>query len=197
MTLARLLAAALVVCSLPAFAQDQQSQSSLPSTLVIEMRSGTGFISQGSMMESFHGPSRAATPAEPWRIIPDRLANFGSGQILARQFSLERPGEGRTRYFMGKGYFSSNLHSCSQPPNADATCHMVRTFMWANVQPGSMDFPSNESDAPPTCYAIRSYVVARDSNDSDSTHPVRYSTCQPAARYQLRTTEVRSGSADR
>ncbi|MGP0019249.1 MAG: hypothetical protein ACLPHP_11815 [Candidatus Sulfotelmatobacter sp.] len=45
------------------------------------------------------------------------------------------------------------------------------------------------------CYAIRSYVVARDSKYSDSTHPVSYSTCQPAARYQLKTTEIRS--ADR
>ena len=41
-----------------------------------------------------------------------------------------------------------------------------------------------------TCLKIRSYVVARDSKDSDSTHPVSYSTCQPAARYQLKTTEI-------
>jgi hypothetical protein len=39
-----------------------------------------------------------------------------------------------------------------------------------------------------SCYAIRSYVVARDSKNSDSTHPVAYSTCQPASRYRLRTT---------
>ncbi len=38
------------------------------------------------------------------------------------------------------------------------------------------------------CYAIRSYVVARDSKDSEATHPVAYSTCQPASRYQLRKT---------
>jgi hypothetical protein len=47
------------------------------------------------------------------------------------------------------------------------------------------------------CYTIRSYVVARDTKDSDSTHPVRYSTCQPAGRYRLKTTEMRSNSADR
>jgi hypothetical protein len=47
------------------------------------------------------------------------------------------------------------------------------------------------------CYTIRSYVVARDTKDSDSTHPVRYSTCQPAARYRLKTTEMRSDSSDR
>jgi len=38
------------------------------------------------------------------------------------------------------------------------------------------------------CYAIRSYVVARDSKHSDSVHPVGYTTCVPASRYQLRTT---------
>lgn len=40
-----------------------------------------------------------------------------------------------------------------------------------------------------TCYAIRSYVVARDSKDSDSTHLVGYSTCRPAARYQVKTVD--------
>jgi len=42
------------------------------------------------------------------------------------------------------------------------------------------------------CYSMRSYVVARDAKDSDSVHPVKYSTCQPAARYQVRTTELRA-----
>jgi len=41
------------------------------------------------------------------------------------------------------------------------------------------------------CYTIRSYVVARDSKDSDSVHPVGYSTCQPAGRYRLKSAEMR------
>ena len=53
------------------------------------------------------------------------------------------------------------------------------------------------SEDGPTCYAIRSYVVARDAKDSDSVHPAGYSTCQPAARYGLKTTEIRSAPADR
>ena len=44
------------------------------------------------------------------------------------------------------------------------------------------------------CYKIRSYVVARDNKDSDSVHPVSYSTCQPASRYRLRTTELTTPS---
>jgi hypothetical protein len=38
------------------------------------------------------------------------------------------------------------------------------------------------------CLKMRSYLVARDRKNSDSTHLVGYSTCQPASRYRLRTT---------
>lgn len=51
----------------------------------------------------------------------------------------------------------------------------------------------NDAGAPDSdglCYTMRSYVVARDSKHSDSTHPVSYSTCQKASRYRLRTTEL-------
>jgi hypothetical protein len=47
------------------------------------------------------------------------------------------------------------------------------------------------------CYKIRSYVVARDSMNSDSVHPVGYSTCQPATKYRLRTTEISTPSLKR
>ncbi len=39
------------------------------------------------------------------------------------------------------------------------------------------------------CYSMRSYKVARDNPDSDSTHAVGYSTCQPAARFRTHTIE--------
>ena len=47
------------------------------------------------------------------------------------------------------------------------------------------------------CYKIRSYVVARDNKHSDSVHPVGYSTCQPASKYRLRTTEMGTPSLKR
>ncbi len=37
------------------------------------------------------------------------------------------------------------------------------------------------------CYSMRSYKVARDSSQSDSTHTVGYSTCQPATRFRTHT----------
>ena len=52
-------------------------------------------------------------------------------------------------------------------------------------------------DSDVTCYSIRSYVVARDSKDSDSTHMTGYSTCRPASRYGIKTTAERSGSLER
>ena len=41
-----------------------------------------------------------------------------------------------------------------------------------------------------SCYAMRTYVVARDDKQSDSTHFVRYSTCQPASRYRLKSAQA-------
>ena len=50
--------------------------------------------------------------------------------------------------------------------------------------------PDGPLAADTTCYAIRSYVVKRDSKDSDSVHPVGYSTCLPATRYRLKTADA-------
>jgi hypothetical protein len=47
------------------------------------------------------------------------------------------------------------------------------------------------------CYTIRSYVVARDSKDSDSTHPVKSSTCLPGSRYHLKTAVAHSRDENR
>ncbi len=161
MTLARLLAAALLLCSLSAFGQDQQTQSSLPSTGVIAVHFKKGpSLNRESFFSSLNLPT-AATAAEPWRIFPDATGSLVTGQdrpdqIPADQLKLE-------------------IH--------------VRQLLESQL-----DRLHEESL---TCYAIRSYVVARDSMDSDSTHPAGYSTCQPATRYSLKTTEIRSATADR
>jgi len=46
------------------------------------------------------------------------------------------------------------------------------------------------------CYTMRTYVVARDDKESDATHPVRSTTCQPGSRYRLKTADV-DGSEER
>ncbi len=67
---------------------------------------------------------------------------------------------------------------------------------------GSQRAPLNDhrnypSLADNTCYAIRTYVVARDEKDSDSTHPVRSSTCQRANRYHLKNADAHPNLSDR
>jgi len=47
------------------------------------------------------------------------------------------------------------------------------------------------------CLKIRSYLMKRDSKGSDSTHPAGYSTCQPAGKYRLRTTQLTPGSTQK
>jgi hypothetical protein len=48
--------------------------------------------------------------------------------------------------------------------------------------PTGLEFPADA-----TCYAIRSYLVVRDSPDSDSTHRDGSTTCVPAAHFRVHT----------
>lgn len=110
-----------------------------------------------------HAPfANFATGSEPWRIVPKEPAS--STDSLGRM--LQAPG---VRY---QGDHDSQM-TVLREPGTD------------NI---AISLEGSASDA--TCYAIRSYVVARDSKDSESTHPVRYSTCQAASRYRLRKTVV-------
>jgi hypothetical protein len=43
-------------------------------------------------------------------------------------------------------------------------------------------------DGDKVCYTMRSYIVARENRDSDSTKPVGYSICQPSSKYELKIT---------
>jgi hypothetical protein len=45
-----------------------------------------------------------------------------------------------------------------------------------------------EEERDNVCYTMRSYIVARENRDSDSTKLVGYSTCQPSSKYELRIT---------
>ena len=54
----------------------------------------------------------------------------------------------------------------------------------------NQDLQSLDDDS--LCYTMRSYKVARDNPQSDSTHAVGSSTCQPAARFHTRSIELRT-----
>ena len=51
--------------------------------------------------------------------------------------------------------------------------------------------PDGLSQDDTLCYTMRSYKVARDDPQSDSTHAAGYSTCQSATRFHVHTTEER------
>lgn len=168
MTLARLLATALLLCSLSAFAQDQQARRSQPSTQGRNSSCPFSCPIEGPILrDKLFFPQwshyNSATPAEPWRIFPDSPPTLASGQTRLDQIPADQP-------------------------NLDLR---ARQLLESQLDKLALDTQG------PTCYAIRTYVVARDSKDSDSTHPVSYSTCQPTQRYQLKTTEMRSVTQDR
>ncbi len=167
MTPARLFGIVLLLCSVPAFTQDQQSGKA---PLIGEMYSGRMI---GQVFPQVSGSMDArTTPAELWRIIPSRPSDLSS----------DSPNRGRVdgyRFDQGKVDFNRG-----HPETKGKTAKVIH----------SLDWPTDDDT---TCYTIRSYVVARDSKDSDSTHPVGYSTCQPAARYRLKTTEEPPVSLER
>jgi hypothetical protein len=108
----------------------------------------------------------AVSPSEPWKIIPNSpsaLSMDSADRIRVDQFRVD---QGQVDLRTGK----------SKPEAKRRTLALGLD--------GRLD-----DDA--TCYSMRSYVVARDSKNSDSTHPTGYSTCQPASKYRLKTTEQR------
>jgi hypothetical protein len=129
-----------------------------------------------------HTNTQPAT-SEPWRIIPDNASKTASSRdsFSAQQASQAHPDSpDQLRNWI--------LEDIPDPPATSASDAPT-----TNIPVPAMEAFNSDN----TCYAIRSYVVARDDKDSDSTHLVHYSTCQPAARYRLRTTEIETQSPAR
>ena len=127
---------------------------------------GTALVPGNDISSYVANKDAAVTPSEPWKIIPNRPSAQSldsADRIRVDQFRLD---QGQVDLRTGKS-----------KPEAKA-----RTLVMG--LDGRLD-----DDA--TCYTMRSYVVARDSKDSDSTHLTGYSTCQRASKYRLKTTEQR------
>jgi hypothetical protein len=99
----------------------------------------------------------ARTASEPWRMLPDDGAKLVSPK--------DQPGPFKT-------YPAEAVHE--QPQVTTLAAPNGNDFV---ASPGGTLLDS-------CCLKIRSYVVAGDSKESDSTHLVHYSTCQPASRYR-------------
>jgi hypothetical protein len=129
----------------------------------------TDFMAVSDRAATTHKVATVAS-SEPWKIIPDQPMQATSGGNAQDRLQVDRYKVSQSK---------SNARTLLLGPEADAG--MILSDL------------GGELDADIDCLKIRSYVVARDSKDSDSTHLVRYSTCQPASRYRLKTTELRSG----
>lgn len=113
--------------------------------------------------------SAQAATTEPWKLVINQPADWNSGKNRLQQFQIDAYKIDRSRI----------------DPNR-------QPFRWGSQNAVVMDRQLGDGTL---CYKIRSYVVARDSKDSDSVHPVGYSTCQPASRYRLKKTQIQTGSS--
>ena len=149
MTSVRLLTAAVLLCTVSAFAQEQL-HSATPANRTAEP-----------------DKSVRATTSEPWTIVPIQPADSRAGTNSLQQKQIDAYKIDRSRI----------------DPSG-------RPFRWdPRLESTLMDGQLGDDTV---CYKIRSYVVARDHKDSDSVHPVGYSTCQPSSRYRLRKTQIHS-----
>jgi hypothetical protein len=108
--------------------------------------------------------------------------------------------ETRHRTFPSGDLFASNLQTGLKPNAIDRI--LVGDYRpqlsQFNVPHAWLrkDFDS-QLPADGLCLKMRTYKVAPDSPHSDSTHPVGYSTCQPAVRFQTRSIVLRVPSDTR
>jgi hypothetical protein len=161
------LVAIVVVCACSAFAQQQSSISG--------RASNNRFEDYG-----FFASPPAANPSEPWRIIPERTQQEGSGQAnsnmpLNDPAKLDAMAERAARLLASIPYDPNSQH------------------LWVKFSP---DGEIAGWGVDETCLSIRSYKVARDSKDSDATHPVSESTCLPASRYGVKSAVMNAGHSD-
>ena len=118
------------------------------------------------------GLATTGTASEPWKIFPEITAKADVPTDALARLQNSRPPLFRDQQQNTKVWLITPDQKVTTSVNPGSTTNHVAV--------------EQMSDAT-TCLRIRSYQVARDSKDSDSTHLVAYSTCQPASRYQLWT----------
>ena len=92
--------------------------------------------------------------------------------------------------FIAVLFFAAPAASFAQTANEgaqfqDFTSKSADTFQKALKGLADRDVLQLERDG--VCYTLRTYVMARDEKDSDSTHLVRVTHCLPSARLQFKT----------
>lgn len=140
------------------------------STLAFAQKQSNSVVSEAQASRA----NKAATTSDPWKFIPNPSADAGFGTDPLHRAQIDQ---------FKVDHFS--IDSKGHPSKLEA-----------QADPLVLE-PTRELATDATCFKIRSYVVARDDKTSDLTHPVAYSTCQPASRYRLRTTDAHPVSGNR
>ena len=126
-------------------------------------------FAQNTNTSSADSPGAKSTDvatSEPWRILPEQPADANAGKTAMDRLRIDQ-------------------YKIDQSSKKDRN----RQFN-VMVPDDPLALPlAGQPGQVVTCLKIRSYVVARDSKDSDATHLVSYSTCQPANRYGLKKTQ--------
>ena len=110
--------------------------------------------------------SLTASNSEPWRILPESPASSHSTANFPSQSSMDR--------LAGPFLLSENPSG----PLLNGT-----------IDP-NISVRNSVAGGDSYCLNIHSYVVARDSKNSDSVHLVGSTTCVPASRFRLRTADI-------
>jgi len=101
----------------------------------------------------------AATAFEPWRLIPPQPTDASSEGSALNRLRIDD-------YKVSRSTADGHVRLLMPDPDAGIFDPILKP----------------QVDADTTCLSMRTYVVARDSKDSDSTHPAGYSTCHPSDR---------------
>jgi hypothetical protein len=154
----------IVVCASTLFAQDQPTAKNSHAAIA-------------TPTDPVVNSSTTPNP-EPWRIIQETAQEPGQPSAQAGNESLLNIVDGNAQAFP---------FTPSSRPKRILSSEEVEQLAKRVLHSEEVEQLMNGN----TCYSIRSYLMARDSKDSDSTHLVSTSTCQPAQRYTVKTTDLR------
>ena len=98
---------------------------------------------------------------------------------------------------MPTGYKMRSESRKNHPDHFDRVQELIQQSFPDSRTPAFLVLPDGELVTDNFCYSIRSYVVARDEKDSDSTHLVKSSTCTPARRFHVRKADDQQKSPNR
>jgi hypothetical protein len=172
MPVARLLVAVFILCASSTFAQEQH--------LTSDRLHGDSF----DIFDNYFASAPATTLSEPWRIIPEQPQQTDSSASSPNTAN----DEARSKV-LAKQVEQASRILASIPFDPDSQRFWIKFSPEGEVQQWGL--------ADKVCLVLRTYVVARDSKDSDATHLVRSSICQPASRYSLKSTILKQDSQDR